>query len=237
MRTFKTIGAVGIAAALLLSAVPAFAKTGTSDSGQPQTGDDSRVGAATTSARGGDGARLEMEVEHGKVVQRLGDIKDQAKQQLALQLTDQFGNLNQTWTNHFSNVLDQLTAALGKIQDRSNIAAGKGKDVSSTTAAILAAQTAITAARAAVAAQAAKTYAPTSSTIPATATSTASGQERIMQALRKSFQALHTGLFKDLMTLRDGPMKDARKAVQNAFQSLGKIPGVDDDSATTSPSH
>ena len=58
-----------------------------------------------------------------------------------------------------------------------------------------------------------------------------------MQSLRKSFQTLHSSLFKDLFALRDGAMKDARGAVQNALQTLGTIPGVDEDdtTATTTP--
>ena len=58
-------------------------------------------------------------------------------------------------------------------------------------------------------------------------------QEKIVQGLRTAFKKLHETLFKDLFALRDGPMKDARRALQNAHQALSKIPGVDERNATS----
>lgn len=224
MRTLRIIGALGITTALLLSSTVAFAEGRATNISSENGGDGgSHAVASSTIAR--------IEAEHQKVEQRLLDIRDKVKQQMAQQLANQFDNLNKTWTDHFTSLLDQYTAILQKIQDRANVAASAGKDVSSTTVAIQAAQTAIANARAAVAAQAAKTYALSSSIIPATATSTSSGQLKIMQALRKSFHTLNTTLFKDLFALRDGPMKDVRRAVQNALATLEKVPGVGENNA------
>jgi hypothetical protein len=122
---------------------------------------------------------------------------------------------------------------LVKVQARADIASSTGKDITATTAAIQSAKTAILSARTAVVAQAAKTYTLDPSTIPTTATSTTNGQEKIMKSLRTSFQNFHTTLFKDLFALRDGAMKNARTALQNAVQTLSGIPGVDEDNATS----
>jgi predicted phage tail protein len=153
---------------------------------------------------------------------------------MAQKIAGQFDNLNATWTDTFMKTLDKYDAAVQKMQDRATIAAGKGKDITAATTAIQLAKTAITTARTAMTAQAAKTYTPdTSAVTSATAITTAIGQENIMKVLRASFQTLHAGLFKDLFALRDGPMKNARTAVQNALQSLGKVPGVNDDKSAT----
>lgn len=217
-----------MAVALLLSATAVFAEGRPAYAGANGESANHMMASSTATSS----VRQELEQ---RVVQRLLNIKNKVKQQMAEQLAGQFGNLNQTWTDHFSNLLDQYAAILQRIQDRANVAAGTGQDISSTTAAIQAAQTAITNARAAVATQAAKSYTLTASTIPTTATSTPAGQLRILRALRKSFQTLHKDLFRDLFALRDGPMKDVRKAVQDALRTLRSIPGVGGNSATSTP--
>lgn len=166
-----------------------------------------------------------------KVEQRVAEIKDKVKQTKADKISKQFENLNSTWTDHFLNLLDRYDSIVQKMQDRATIAAGKGKDITAATTAIQTAKTAITNARIAVTAQVAKTYTPvvTDSTTP----TTSGGQESMMKELRSSFQTLHSSLFNDLFALRDGPMKDTRTAVQNALQSLGKVPGVDDEKSAT----
>jgi hypothetical protein len=219
-------------AALLLSASVVFAESkAPGTSGENERGTPRMIGVASTTVGGAIKNRMEKEreKEREKVTEHLSNIQDKQKQKTAEQIAGQFDNLNQTWTDHFTKQLDQYSAVLAKIQSRADIAKGAGKDISSTTAAIQTAQVAITNARAAVAAQAAKTYTIASSTLPTTATSTSSGQEKFMQGLRKSFQSLHTTLFKDLNALSNGPMKTVRKAVQNALQTLGKVRGVDDD--------
>ncbi len=248
MRTLRTIGVVSSAAALLLTANIAFAEDRPTTKGRQDANVELRMKSASTTENetnkenakervkaAREEVKARMEVEHEKVTKRLTDIQDKVKREMAEKIATQFGRLNDTWTDHFIDLLDRYDAVIQKIQARADIAASAGKDVTSVTAAIQSAKTAIATARAAVIAQAAKTYAVASSTIPTTATSTPSGQEKIMQNLRKSFQDLHTTLFKDLTTLRDGVMKDARQAVQNALQALGKVPEVDEDHATTTP--
>jgi hypothetical protein len=236
MSIFRTIGIAGISATLLLSAGVVFAEgQATSTRGENGFGN-YRAIASSTVARMQTmraDAQTRMETVREKVTQRLADIQDKVKQEMAKRIAVQFDNLNATWTDHFMNILDHYDAILQKVRDRATIAAGAGKDVASTTAAIKSAQDAIAIARTAVIAQAAKTYTLDPLTISMTATTTSSGQEKIMKGLRTSFQYLHTTLFKDLFALRDGAMKDARKSVQSAVQTLGKIPGVDDDIATS----
>lgn len=165
-----------------------------------------------------------------KAEDRMTEIQDKLKQQMAKRLATQFTGLNKTWTDHFAKLLDRYTGIVQKMQDRATIAAASGKDVATASAAIEAAKTAIATAQAAVIAQAAKTYTLDVTTIATTtATSTRSGQEEFKRGLKTAFQNLHNALFRDLFALRDGPMKDARKAVQSALRTLGQVPGVDED--------
>lgn len=232
MRTLRIMGIVG-ASALLLSTSVAFAEDKSANTRGDNERGDYRAMASSTTARmkaGRDEAQTRMEGQRTKAEEHMKNIQDKAKQEMAQRLAKQFNNLNSTWTDKFMQQLDRYDALVQKIQDRADIAAGNGKDVASTTAAIQSATTAIASARTAVIAQAAaKTYTLDTSTLPTTATTTPSGQEKIMKNFRVSFQTLHKTLFKDLFALRDGPMKDARRAVQDAIQTLGKIPRVDED--------
>ncbi len=254
MRTLKTIGIVGGAIALLLSASVAFAQdqsTSTTSNHRPEKERPMLI-SSSTPIRGAtqnaqeklqnikerlqsvrDEVQTKLKEQRDKITTRLENIKDKMKQEKAAKLSEQFDNLNKIWTDKFAKQLDSYDAILQKVQDRANTAAGKGKDVTSTTAAITSAKAAIATARTAVIAQAAKTYDVDPATIPTTATSTPSGQENIMKNLQASFKNLHATLFKDLFALRDGAMKDAHKAVQAAIQTLGKING---DNATSTPS-
>ena len=224
MSTLRTMVITSTTMALILSATVAFAQE------RPRVvGDrvnDSRPLATSTTDR--------VKVTREKAMNRLADIQDKVKSEMAIRLADRLGTLNATWTSRFTDTLNRYDTIVGKIQSRADKAQSAGKDVSTTTAAILSAKTAIASARTAVTLQAAKTYELDTSTVVTTsATSTSSGQGELMKGLRKSFQTLNTTLFKDLFALRDGPMKNTRKAVQDAHQTLGKIPGVDEDNATS----
>lgn len=230
------MGVVGGIAVLLLSTGVAFAKEQATSTRSENKGGDYRMMSASTTERMQtvrDEAKTRMTTQREKAMKRVADIRDGAKQEMAQRIAVQFDNLNSTWTDKFMKLLDRYDALLVKVESRVAIAASAGEDTASTTAAIQSAKTAILTARTAVVAQAAKTYVLDPSTIPATATSTVSGQEKIMKSLRTSFQTLHTTLFKDLFALRDGPMKSARTAVQNAIQSLNSIPGADEETATS----
>ncbi len=179
-------------------------------------------------------AKTRVEEKKVKAEKRLSDIKDKAKQETALRLAKQLEELNSHWTDRFMETLNRHSDVVQKIQDRAAIAASSGKDVAATTAAIASAKTAIETARTAVVAQAAKAYVLDASTITTTsATTTSKGQSELMKNLKTSFQTVHKALFKDLFALRDGPMTEVRKAVHSAFQTLGKIPGVDEKNATS----
>lgn len=171
-----------------------------------------------------------LEAQREKAKQRLSDIRDKKKQELAQRLANQFEELNKKWTDHFIERLDRLGEVLLKMQERSDIASTNGKDVTAVSTAIKSANTAIDNARTAVVTQAARTYTlDTSSVTTAVATTTDSGQENLMKALRTQFQSLHKALFKDLFALRDGEMKKADTAVRDALKTLSQIPKVDDD--------
>ncbi|MBI5405692.1 hypothetical protein HY972_01480 [Candidatus Kaiserbacteria bacterium] len=236
MRILKIVGVASSAAVILLSATVVSAE-GRAPNALRQNRDDYRKAASTTPrvTAGREEEKGRAEEARKKAGERLADIQDKVKQRQAQQLAARFENLNKTWTEHFMNLLDRYGIILGKIKGRADIAAGKGKDVTAANAAIQSAKTAIANARTAVAAQAAKTYVPDISAAAATATTTPSGQEGLIKDVRASFKNLRASLFKDLFALRDGPMRDARKAVQDALQALGAIPGVDEDSATSTP--
>lgn len=222
--TLRTIGIAGGVAVLLLSATVAFAQN---DQVKPvkKTGDIFRTASTT---------RLENKKA---ALERIADIKDKAKQQVAQRLAGQFENINKKWTDHFMQLLDRHVAVLQKIQDRADIVSGNGKDITAVTSAIKSAQTAIESARTAVITQASRTYElDTSSITSAVATTTSNGQSELVKKLRTSFQNLHKALFKDLFALRDGSMTDVRKAMQNALQALKEISGADDKSATSTSS-
>ncbi len=236
MRTLRTMGVVGTAATLLFTATLAFAETGPGERSGEGSGRVSRIVASSTMERVQEmreEARDRVEGEREKAAKRLSDVRDKGKQEMAKRLAVQFDDLNLRWTNRFAETLDRYDVLVKKIQVRADINAADGKDATRTVAAIQAATVTIADARTAVLAQAAKTYVLDTSAISATATSTSSGQEKIVQDLRKSFAAMHKALFKDLFALRDGPMKDARKAVQDAIQTIGKISGGGDGQATS----
>lgn len=173
-----------------------------------------------------------------KVQEKITEIRDQQKQRLAQQIVNQFDHINQVWTNHFTQLLNQYDVILQKIQNRADKAAANNSDVSTVNSAIQAAQTAIVNARTAVETQAQKTYTVNLTAInnQITTTSTAAGQNELIKNLKSQFQSIKDQLHKDLFALRDGAMKDARTALQNAFQALSKIPGVDKEPKTTSTS-
>ena len=246
MRTLRITGVIGSAAILLLAGTAVFAeerpenvapKVNVSgvNRGKPVVAlEEVKQNAQERMKAVRVEAQTRVTALKEKAAERVADIQDKAKQQMAERLTKQFGNINDRWTDRFMQLLDRYDAVTKKIQDRADIAAGKGRDVTTATAAIQSAQAAIESARAAVTAQAAKTYVlDTSAVAVTTSTTTPSGQVELMKNLRTSFQNLHKTLFKDLFALRDGPMKDARKAVQSALQTLGKIPGVDEGTATS----
>lgn len=182
-------------------------------------------------------ADMRVKGDREKAEKRLGDLQDKKRQERAKKLANQLGEINKEWTDRFAAQLDRFTAIVHKMEQRAALAAANGKDVRVTTAAIQIAKNVIATAQAAVAAQAAKTYVPTTSVLTTTtATSTPQGQEELTKQVKTALQALHQSLFQDLFALRDGPMTQARRAVQDAFQTLSKVPGVDEDKATSTPS-
>src|SRR3989344_784075 len=205
MRTLRTMSVIGSAAILLLAGTVVFAEE------RPENV------APKVNVSG---------VNRGKPVVALEEVKQNAQERMkAVRVEAQ---------TRVTALKEKAAERVADIQDRADIAAGKGRDVTTATAAIQSAQAAIESARAAVTAQAAKAYVlDTSAVAVTTSTTTPSGQVELMKNLRTSFQNLHKTLFKDLFALRDGPMKDARKAVQSALQTLGKIPGVDEETATS----
>lgn len=242
MRTLRIMGVLGVSA-ILLSASVAFAE-------ETQVGVEQRVEARKEAKAKIEAQREEvkkriettreetkkrMEMKREEAKQRMNDIRDKTKKQMAEKIAGQLENLNKKWTDHFVQLLERYDTIVLKIQERTDIAAANGKDVTIVNTAIKSANAAIESARMAVIAQAAKTYVLDTSSITTTTvtTTTDSGQNELMKNLRNAFQDLHKTLFKDLKALRDGVMKDAKKAIKDALETLGKVPKVDDDNATS----
>ena len=120
--------------------------------------------------------------------------------------------LNERWTAHFSNVLSQLENVLAKIEIRIQKAETGSGNVSDAKTAVEKARAEIKAARDAVTAQAAKVY-----------TVSFVSENELKVAFKSVKEQLHT----DLTGLRDGAVKNARKAVQDTFQALRQVPNVD----------
>lgn len=162
------------------------------------------------------------------VKQRISQIRDQRKRAAAEKINNQFDRINTVWTDHFTNVLDRLDAILQKVKSRTQKAEDNGQDVSVVNTTIQNAESKIVTARSAVTAQAQKTYLVDVSAVAS------NDQNNLVSQFREEFKAMRDQLFNDLTLLRDGAMKDARSAVQNALQILSQVPNVDEEPATNS---
>ncbi len=252
MRTLQKIGVVGTTAILLLGANIALAEEGQAQptvrpvraavverkevrSAVKKDVQDVKVVAKNAVKDVKEEARIKVADIREKAKQKLADIKDKAKQQLATKLASQFENINKTSTDHFTAVLNQLDVVLTKVETRAVTASANGKNVASTTATITSARTAITTARTAVLAQATKVYIVDPITLTTTSsTTTDKGQGQLIKALRDGYNALHKQLVKDLATLRDGVMKDARKATADTVGTVAKATRVEENHTATS---
>jgi len=155
-----------------------------------------------------------VEARQTELKDKISKLRDEKKRQIATRLDEQMARLNIQWTDHFSNVLNRLLEILGKIELRTTKAETSGKDVTAVKTAIQNAKAAIETARTAVETQAKKTYIATFSS---------------ETGLGAAFKVVREQLRKDLFGLRDGAMKSARQAVQNALQALKSVPKVDED--------
>jgi hypothetical protein len=143
---------------------------------------------------------------------KLQIIKDERKRNIALRTDERLAGLNERWTTHFMNVLEQLNNVLGRVQSRIEKADARGLDTTAAKAALQRARNAISTARQAVEEQAKKTYAITFS-----------NENNLKGAVREARQKLHS----DLVALRDGAMRNAREAVHEAIKTLRNIPNID----------
>ena len=168
-------------------------------------------------------ARIQSAKDAAK--ERIAEVSDQKKREAATKIVDRLNHVNDVWTDHFTNVLDRLDAVLQKVKSRTEIVSATSADVTTVNAAITNAENKISAARTAVAGQAAKTYALDSSALSGI------DQTTLVSGLRSQFKTLRDQLFGDLAKLRDGAMRDARMAVQNAIQTLVTVPNVDQEPA------
>ena len=154
-------------------------------------------------------------------VQRVGFIKDRSKRMRAERIMMQFRSINTVWADHFTEVLDHLDAVLQKIQSRKEKIEAAGADVADGTIAIAEAEASISAARAAVVGQVQKAYVVSSQTDEGDVQTTEIVDEKTLLATTQNqLKQLRNQLFLDLISLRDGAMKDARDDVRAAFQAL-----------------
>jgi len=172
--------------------------------------------------------KLDMEKKRMDFKRKISEIKDSKKKEMADKIMNQINRVNQVWTNHFTNVLNRLDTVLQKVKSRvAKLPADR--DLSALNSAISKAESAISLARSQVLEQSQKSYIVNTSTIT-NETSINSGQDDLVNAFRSRFKLLKDKLMSDLFSLRDGAVKDARNAVQEAFMALSKIPNVDRES-------
>ncbi len=177
-----------------------------------------------------DNAQENMKERVQKAKEKIDQVKDARKKEAANKIIEQLKHTNQVWTDHFTNVLNQLDAVLQKIQTRTDKAVANGKDMSVVNTAITSAKTAVEAARTAVAIQAAKIYAVDTTLIVATSpTSTTNEQNQLLRGLRDQFKIQKDQLKTDLNNIRDGVVKDARTSVHNIVQTLSDIPDINNE--------
>lgn len=156
-------------------------------------------------------------------------IGDARRRDAALAVIGQFSHSNTIATDHFANVLNHLEKVLGKVESRAQKAEAGGGNVTAVRMAVGRAKESIAQARTAVSIQAKKSYqtAINARSIPSSESSTPEGQNNLISSMRGQFQAARTALKNDLFALRDGPMKNARRAVQDAIKALMQVPDVD----------
>ncbi|MCX6812910.1 MAG: hypothetical protein NTV77_00235 [Candidatus Azambacteria bacterium] len=159
-------------------------------------------------------AKKAVEARRLELKDKISKLRDEKKKQIATRLDEQMARLNTQWTDHFNNVLSRLSEILSRVELRASKAEVSGKDVTTVKTAIQNAKAAIETARAAVETQAKKAYVATFSS---------------EKELGAAFKAVREQLQKDLFGLRDGAMKNAREAVQNALQALKGVPKVDEE--------
>jgi len=157
-------------------------------------------------------AKAKVEAKRAEVKEKIQQLKDERKKAIALRIDEQLNRLNEQWTKHFSNVLNQLNDILGKVELRAEKTKANGQDVTAVSTAVEKAKQTIAAAKSAVEEQVKKSY-----------IATIESEDKLKDAFKTQRDLLH----KDLFGLRDGLMKDARKAVQDALQSLRVVPEVD----------
>lgn len=162
-----------------------------------------------------------------KIQAKMSQIKDVDKKDAARKISDKFDQINEIWTDHFTNVLDKLDALLVKIKSRRDKAASNGNDVSLVDGAIRETESNIAIARTDVANQALRLY-----LIDVSSMSSNTDQDTLLSQFREKFKILRDQLFTDLTVLRDGPMQEARSSMQDALQSLTEVPNIDQESAT-----
>jgi chromosome segregation ATPase len=164
-------------------------------------------------------AQKKAKAKLDEVKAKISQIKDEQKRKTAENLQEQLNHINEQWTTHFSDVLNQFDNVLAKIEIRAAKAETNGQNVSNVKTAIETARVAIKTARDAVAVQAAKIY-----------TVKFESEDK----LKDGFKTIKEQLKTDLAGLRDGAIKNARKATQDVFQVLRQIPGVDKEPTATS---
>ena len=231
--TFKKICVAGSAAVLLFAAGAVFAKGTRLAELMEAAKERAQNTAGQIKQLRQEGQERAKEIREAQK-EKINRLKDQNKRQAADKIAGQLAHINQTWTDHFTRVLDHLDAILQKIRNRAEKASADGKDISTVTAAIQKAEDAIASARLAVAAQAQKTYVLSAGALADTATSAVDDQENLLRGLKDEFKRLRSALFRDLALLRDGPMRDARTSLFDALQALSQIPDVNGEPAKNS---
>lgn len=144
-----------------------------------------------------------------KLEERLAKVRDMRKKEVIRRAAEELNRLNERWTKHLSNVVEQLRGVLRRIVTRTEKARAQGLNVEPVLTEIEQAEKAIKNAEEAIRAQAAKTHDITFVT---------------EAELRKATQEARSALFSALRSIRDLVVA-ARDAVHQAAVTLAQIHG------------
>lgn len=175
------------------------------------------------------GAKTRMSEVRAELQGKISAIQDARRKDAALAIIGQLAHANATATDHFNDILNHLERVLAKVESRAEKARASGGNITAVAMAIQKARDSIAQARTAVQAQAKKSYqtAINARAIVSSDASTSEGQNALISSMREQFQSARNSLKKDIFALRDGPMKNARRAVQDAIKSLKEVSNVD----------
>lgn len=154
--------------------------------------------------------KKKIETLKTELEKKLRVVKDEQKRTIVGDIFEQLNEIKDRRVDNFSKAVDQLESVAGNILSRAEKASANGKDISSVTSAIEAAEKAVSETKSLIEKEAGKTY------------SVSVGSEA---TLRSDMTKAREELRSDLEKIQES-VKTARDAVQKAAVTLAQIPNI-----------